>query len=75
MAGAEEEKVTQRSQKMGQGEMGIGMLGWRQVIPRWENDPVWLHKVIIRESVQGRLQEPPKTEIRRKAEKGGASLE
>ena len=42
MAGAEE-TGTQRSQKMGQGAMGLEMLGRRQVTPRWENDPVWLH--------------------------------
>ena len=34
VAGAEEETGTQRSQKMGQGAMGLGMLGRRQVTPR-----------------------------------------
>ena len=43
MARAEEETGTQRIQKMGQGVMGIGMLGRRQVIPRSENYPVLLN--------------------------------
>ena len=58
MAGAEE-TGTQRSQKMGQGAMGIEILGRRQVTPRWENDPVWLHGGIRWESGQGRLWHPP----------------
>ena len=48
----------QRSQKRGQGEMGIGMLGQRQVTPRWENDPVWLHNRSRQESGQGRMRAP-----------------
>ena len=58
MAGAED-TGTQRSQRMGQGEMGLGMLGRRQVNPRWENDPVWLHGGSIRESGQGRVRATP----------------
>ena len=34
---------TQSSHDMGQGAMGIGILGRRQVTPRWANDPVWMH--------------------------------
>ena len=44
---------------MGQGEMGIRMMGRRQVTPRWANDPVWLHRRSRRESGQGRVREPP----------------
>ena len=44
---------------MGQGAMGLGMMGRRQVTPRWENDPVWLHKGRIQESGQGQVQAPP----------------
>ena len=39
----EEETETQRIHKMGQGDMGIGIMGQRQVTPRWVNDPMWLH--------------------------------
>ena len=44
---------------MGQGAMGLGMLGWRQVMPRWENDNAWLHDGSRRESDQGRVRAPP----------------
>ena len=44
---------------MGQGEMGLGIMGQRKMTPRWENDPVWLHDGIIRESGQGRVWAPP----------------
>ena len=73
MAGAEEETGPQRSQKMGQGAMGIGMLGRMQVTPRWANDTVWLHNRSRQESDQGRVwaPPPPQTEIRRREEKGG----
>ena len=43
MERAEEETGTQRIKKMGHGAMGLGILVRRQVTPRWENDPVWLH--------------------------------
>ena len=42
MAG-EEDTGTQCSRRMVQRAMGIGMLGRRQVTPRWVNDPVWRH--------------------------------
>ena len=71
MLGAEE-TGTQRSMKMGQEVMGHGMLGRRQVTSRWANDPVWLNDRSRQESGQGRVQAPPQTEIRRRAEKGGA---
>ena len=38
-----EETGTQMNQNMGQGANGLGMLGRRQVMPRWANDPVWMH--------------------------------
>ena len=40
-------------------EMGLGMLGRRQVIPRWLNDPVWLHDGSRWESGQGLVRAPP----------------
>ena len=62
---------------MGQGEMGIRMLGRIQVTSRWANDPVWLHAG-RREIGQGRVREPPPDgnqveggEGRIRAEKGG----
>ena len=55
----EEETWTQRSQKMGQGDMGIGILGRIQLTPRWENDPVWLHGGSRRDSGQGQVRAPP----------------
>ena len=39
----EKETGTQRSQMMGKGAMGFVMLRRRQVTPRCENDPVWMH--------------------------------
>ena len=71
MAGAEE-TGKQRSQKMGQGEMGLGMLGRIQVIPKWENDPVCIHNGSIQESGQWQVRAPPQYRIRRRAEKCGA---
>ena len=50
---------TQKIQKMGQGAMGLGILGRIQVKPRWENDSLWLHDGRIRESGQGRVWVPP----------------
>ena len=44
---------------MGQVAMGLGMLGRRQVTPRWKNDPVCLHGGSIRESGQERVWSPP----------------
>ena len=44
---------------MGQGAMGLGMLGLRQVMPRYANDPVWLHDRIRQESGQGRVRASP----------------
>ena len=38
--------------------MGIGILGRRQVTPRWANDTVWLHVRSRRESDQGRVRAP-----------------
>ena len=32
-----------RSRSVMQGLMGLSMLGRIQVMPRWENDPVWRH--------------------------------
>ena len=46
----------QRSHKMGQGEMGISILGQIQVIPRWSNDPVCINNRNIREGGQGWVQ-------------------
>ena len=43
---------------MGQGAIYIGMLGGRQVKPRWENDFVWLHDGSRRNSGQVRVQAP-----------------
>ena len=59
MEGEEGETGVQRSHKMNQVSMRIGMLGQRQVTPRWENDPVGLHAGSRRESGQGRVQAPP----------------
>ena len=59
VARSEEETGMQRSQNIGQGAMGIGIMGGRQVTPRWENDPVWLHDGSIREHGQGRVREQP----------------
>ena len=70
MEGAEE-KGTQRSPNMGKGARGLGVLGQRQVTPRWPNDPMWLHNGSRWESGQGRVRAPPQTEIRRRADKGG----
>ena len=49
---------THRSQSMGKGVMDLEMLIWRQVTPRWVNDPVWLHDGGW-ESGQGRVRAPP----------------
>ena len=59
MARAEEETGTQRCQKMGQGEMGLSMLGRKQVTPRWANDPMLLQDGSRWESDQGRVRAPP----------------
>ena len=59
VARAEEETGTQRILMMGQVLMALGMLGWRQVTPRWENYPVWLHGGRRRKSGQGRVQSSP----------------
>ena len=73
MARAGEEIGTQIGQMMGQGEMGLGIMGWRQLTHGWANDPVWLHDGSRQESGQGRVQAPPPPrEIRWRAEKGGA---
>ena len=63
---------------MGQGDMGLEMLGRRQVTPRWEKYPVWLHNKSRKDSGQGRVRAPPPDgnqaeggEGRRRAEKGG----
>ena len=55
----EEETGTQRIQNMKQVAMSIGIMGQRQVTPRWENDPVWMHNGSIQESGQGRGQATP----------------
>ena len=47
---------------MGQGVIGIGMLGRRQMTPRWVNDPVWMHTESTRESGYGRAQATPPPE-------------
>ena len=36
-----------------QGANDLGMLGWRQVTPEWENDPVWLQDGQKRREVRG----------------------
>ena len=59
MEGVAEETGKKRSKRMGQGAMGLGMLGRRQVTPRWVNDPVWLHNGSRRDSGQGRMRAPP----------------
>ena len=59
--------------------MGIGMLGRRQVTPRWADDPVWMQDGSRQEIGQGRVRVPPPPdgnqveggEGRRRAEKGG----
>ena len=63
---------------MGQGAMGIGMLGQRQAKTRWANDPVWLHGRSRQDIGQWRVRAfPPDVnqaegrEGRRRAEKGG----
>ena len=58
VAGAEETGA-QRSQNMGQGAMGLGILGRRHVTPGWANNSVWLHGGSRQESGQGRVQAPP----------------
>ena len=72
MVGAEEETGTHRGHKIGQGAMVIGVLGRRQVMTRWENDPVWLHGGSRREIGQGQVQAPPQTEIMWREENGRA---
>ena len=57
---------------MEQRAMVPGMLGWRQVKPRWANNPLWLHDGSRQESGQGRMQADPQMEIRQRSEKGGA---
>ena len=59
----EEETGKQSSQTLGQGVMGLGMPVRIHVTPMWENDPVWLHGGVKRESGQGRLREPPYTDV------------
>ena len=54
-----EDTGTQRSHNMEQGVMGIRVLKWIQVTPRWANDPVWLHDGRRRESGQGWGRTPP----------------
>ena len=70
----EEEKETQKSQNMGQGAVGISMLGQRQVTYRRANNPVWLNNRTRQESGLGRVQAPPPEGFRRRAEKGGAGV-
>ena len=43
----------------GAGSDGSGILRQREVTPRWENDPVWLHGGSRQDSGQGRVREPP----------------
>ena len=57
---------------MGQGEMGLGILVWRQVTPRWANDPVWLHDGVYGRVARGGCGHPPQTENRHRAEKVGS---
>ena len=62
----------QRSQKMGQGDMDLGIMERRHVKPRWINDPVRMHGGSRCESGQGWVRSPPpppQTEIRRRAER------
>ena len=59
MTGAEEETGTHMIHNMGQGEMGLRMLGRRQVTPRWANDSVWLNDGRGKENGQGRIQALP----------------
>ena len=54
-----EETGIQRSQKRGQGDMGLGILGRRQVKPRWENFLLWLHDGRRQESDVGWVRAPP----------------
>ena len=42
-----------------QGAMGLGILGRRQVTPRWENNPVWEHDGGNRIVVRGGCGYPP----------------
>ena len=37
------------------GDMGLGMLGRRQVKPRWVNDPLWIHDVLKGREVRGMI--------------------
>ena len=70
VAGAEETGA-QMSQIMGQVVMSLGMLGKRQLTPRWTNDPVWLHNGVDGRVARGGCETPPQTENRRREEKGG----
>ena len=43
----------------GAGRDGSWFAGMETGVPRWANDPVWLHNGSRRESGQGRVQAPP----------------
>ena len=66
-----EETGTHGSHRMVQGTMGLRMLGLRQVTPRWENDTVWQKDGANGRWARGGCAPPPRTENRRRAEKGG----
>ena len=71
---AEKGTGTKFSQKMGLGTMGLGMLGRRQVTPRWENDPMWVHDGGIRDIGQGRVRAPSQEENRAEGREGRSGL-
>ena len=60
------EGEARRQRSLIQGEMGLSMLGRRQVTPGWENCPVWRHDGQKGREGRGRA------EIGWRAEKGGA---
>ena len=54
--------------------MGRGILGWRQVMPGWVNDPVWIHDSRKDREGRGVSGYPPWAYIGWRAEKGWIGL-
>ena len=52
-------KGMQRSHSMGQGEMGIGILGRRKMTLRWANYPVLMHDRVYGRVARGGCVHPP----------------
>ena len=57
------------------GVMGLGILGWIHVTPRWDNDPVWRHNNRNRRERRGRCGYPPPPPGRNQEEGGGGQSE